>query len=531
MPIIKKTINLEVQEDTLTATDAVTGAPTTDAGFQGEDGAVLLRLQVPDDWRDLTVRLQVAAANGSCDLSGLPQAGVIEMPLSSLVTVPGGLTVSLLGMSPDGVRRTAQCGSLSVSAVDCPVDAVPQLYPLAFENLYNDVANNVVRTITGSGGAKVTKTGSTAYNIDVSGTGGDMLQTNYAAGAGAKNSNLVDHAVYADATGAVDSAAHADKANLAAAAQSADAGSALETAISAKQPLLTAGGNGGVDILNGNTVRSLCGIGINLVSDDNTVSLGIDGALMTAGMVAYFAQSDLPDGWLPADGSALNKIVCSNLYSVIGDRYGKGAINGVEVTPSCFYDDGESHDIVLQKYASGIQTAAYFKSGGTIFTGGSFKLKTAGSYTVYCVDENGLETVQYAALPVYSAPFLLDVAQGVLTSDLKRTVRVHKVGGSLAISVVKLSAGIQPVAYFAGAGTTLGTTDGASVTFQAGTAYPAGIYTWYAKDAAGNEAVQYVNVVLQSTLSVNLGLDYGSDEFRVPDLTGTIKNLTAGIKD
>lgn len=109
MPVKRKTIDLEVISNALAATDAATGLETTDAGLQGEDGAVWLCIVVPPDWSDLSVRLQVTASNGECDESGLPQAGVINMPLRGSVTVPGRLTATLTGTGADGVRRTAQC--------------------------------------------------------------------------------------------------------------------------------------------------------------------------------------------------------------------------------------------------------------------------------------------------------------------------------------------------------------------------------------------------------------------------------------
>jgi len=60
------------------------------------------------------------------------------------------------------------------------------------------VSGMVVRMITGSGGALVTQTSDDTYNVNVTGTGGDMLQTNYANGTGGSNLNKNDHAIYSD---------------------------------------------------------------------------------------------------------------------------------------------------------------------------------------------------------------------------------------------------------------------------------------------------------------------------------------------
>ena len=204
MPVKRKIINLTVGGNSLTAADAQTGLETTDAGVQGEDGAVWFHAAVPSDWQDLSVRLQVLALDGSYDESGAAVGNVIDMPLRQALTVPGRLTVRLIGSETDGVRRTADCVTLTVTPSAVAADPAPHLYPYP------------VHRITGSGGALVTQTDSSTWNVDVTGTGGDMLQANYASGAGASNVNKVDHAIAAD---------------TAAASSEAVSGSALEAAV------------------------------------------------------------------------------------------------------------------------------------------------------------------------------------------------------------------------------------------------------------------------------------------------------------
>ena len=195
MPVKRKTINLSVSGNALTATDAQTGLLTTDAGVQGEDGAVWFHAAVPSDWQDLSVRLQVLALSGGFDESDLAAGGVIDMPLRQALTVPGRLSVRLVGSDTGGVRRTADCVTLTVAPSAVAADPVPHLYPYP------------VHRITGSGGALVTQTDNSTWNVDVSGTGGDMLKANYASGAGAANANKVDHAVAADTAEAASAAA------------------------------------------------------------------------------------------------------------------------------------------------------------------------------------------------------------------------------------------------------------------------------------------------------------------------------------
>lgn len=529
MAVKRKTINLAVEGNTLVATDAETGLPATDAGVQGEDGAVWLHVEVPEDWRDLSVRLQVMASSGDCDVSGLPLAGVIDMPLRSSVTVPGKLIVTLTGTSPEGVRRTAECGSLNITASSCPVDAVSDVYPLAFENLAKEVATGVVHKITGSGGAKVTKTDDTTYNIDVSGTGGDMLKANYAAGLGASNPNTVDRALYADTTGEVENAKHAGTADTAAAAVSAAEGSELESAINSKQDKLTPGGSGGVDLLCGTTVKSLKGSGINITSDDTSVTLAVNGAPLQTGAVVYFAKPLLPQGWLPCNGQQIKKTDYPELYRVISDRFGIGKTEYISVIPEYLTDNiNPAFDIVLQKYANGIQDANYFATGGTVFTGDEVKISTPGDYTFYCKDSSGNEAVQYVRIPSITAPYILNLVP-FMTSEMKLLLYVE--AGWDSINLVKFSAGIQPLSYFSNNGTNVGTSDSAYYAFQDGTPNASGVYTFYTCDESGNAAIQYFKVSTRKELTIYLELSFGSEYFRVPNLIGTLNDLLyPGIK-
>lgn len=526
MAVKRRTIKLAVDSNNLVAADADTGLATSDAGVQGEDGAVWLHIKVPSDWSDLCVRLQVLASSGDCDESGLPLAGVIDMPLRSIVTVPGKLIVTLTGTSTDGVRRTAECNSLCVTAGNCPADVVSEVYPLAFENLCNEVENVVIHEITGSGGAKVTKTGDTTYDINVSGTGGDMLQSNYVTGMGSANANIIDHAVFADKTGAVDNAAHANNADVATSADSATVGSVLETAINSKQPTLTPGGNNGVDLLSGTTVKSLKGSGIKLSTDNTSVTLGFDGSIVSTGMIMYFAKPLALPGWQFCDGRQVKINDYSNLYQIISDRYGRGTINHILVSPSYLTDNSAyADDIVLQKYTNGIQPTSYFSTSGTIFTGDDFSLTTPGDYTVYCKDSQGREAVQYVNIPSITAPYMLNIEPYPISDDLALEVSANSIGETSTVNLVKLASGIQTVSYFASNGTTIGTADQTGFTFQAGTTWPSGIYTWYTKDVAGNEAIQYYNVVADKTLTSYMCIDYASDYFKLPNLSGTVSSL------
>jgi microcystin-dependent protein len=310
MPVKRGIINLAVNGNMLAATDAATDQPTADVGLQGEDGAIWLHIDIPAEWQDLTVRLKVIAINGAYDESLTPVNSMIDMPLRQGVTVPGALTVSLQGSDDSGLRRTADLKSLMIKPAAVPANAIASLLPLDFEALKEVVDTQVVHSITGSGGALVTKTDDTTVNINVTGAGGDMLQANYANGAGQINANKTDHALYADS------------AAVAAAAQSAQSGSALNSAIVSKQATLATGGSGGSDILSGVIIKSLRAAGIiTLSSDANSITIK---AQDYPGVIKPYAGAAAPTGTLLCDGSAVSRTTYAALFAVIWAAWGAG---------------------------------------------------------------------------------------------------------------------------------------------------------------------------------------------------------------
>jgi microcystin-dependent protein len=199
MPVLRKTINLTVSGNALIATDSVTGLATNDAGVQGEDEAILFHVAIPTDWQDLSVRLKIISQDGGYDFSDLPVTNVISMPLKQGLTMCSGrLTVSLIGSTASGIRKSVDCKTLLVAASAQEIEQVDNIYPYP------------VRHITGSGGALVTQTSNDTYNINVTGTGGDMLQSNYANGSGQSSANPVDKAIYSNSSGSSQTSLYAN---------------------------------------------------------------------------------------------------------------------------------------------------------------------------------------------------------------------------------------------------------------------------------------------------------------------------------
>lgn len=149
MSVKRKTINLTVTGNTLIATDATSNDVTTDAGVQGENGAVWLHCPIPEDWQDLNCRLDVTALNAAFDESGAPADNAIDMALNQGILVPGNLIVSLKGTDADSnIRKTADCRTLIVQPSTTGQTAVAASYPQAFESLQTafDTLNNGIAT-------------------------------------------------------------------------------------------------------------------------------------------------------------------------------------------------------------------------------------------------------------------------------------------------------------------------------------------------------------------------------------------------
>ena len=79
-------------------------------------------------------------------------------------------------------------------------------------------------------------------------------------------------------------------------------------------------------------------------------------------------------------------------FKMMGDIYAKRKYT-INVSSS---DSGSG--IKVKKYASGSQTASYFKSNGTTFTGNSFNVTANGTYTVYIEDNSRNTTVKTIAI-------------------------------------------------------------------------------------------------------------------------------------
>lgn len=173
MSVLRKTINLTINGNRLVTTDAATSNPTTDAGVQGENNAVMLHFVVPTDWNDLAVNLYATADDGTVD-EAVAVNGVLDMPLQQgLLAHTKKLHIHLEGISGADVRKTADC-ELRVTESSTGSTPVELITPTELQNFETKLAQIAVGP-KGDTGAKGDKgdTGATGTKGD---TGAQGLQ-------------------------------------------------------------------------------------------------------------------------------------------------------------------------------------------------------------------------------------------------------------------------------------------------------------------------------------------------------------------
>ncbi|CAG7633722.1 OmpL47-type beta-barrel domain-containing protein [Paenibacillus allorhizosphaerae] len=170
----------------------------------------------------------------------------------------------------------------------------------------------------------------------------------------------------------------------------------------------------------------------------------------------------------------------------------------VTVTASAYGKD-VGNTVPVLRYAQGTQSAEYFDGGeGIELPAGNqqFTVTKNDVYSLYAKDAAGNETVQEVAVSqiIRDLPSLQLVASpsaptnGSVTVSV--TAMVYGADKGNALTQLKWAEGSRDVIYFAGSGIGLNSTGG----IGSFTAMNNGAYTVYAKDAAGNEALQEISV-------------------------------------
>ena len=170
-------------------------------------------------------------------------------------------------------------------------------------------------------------------------------------------------------------------------------------------------------------------------------------------------------------------------FKVMGDIYAKSKYT-INVSSS---DSGSG--IKVKKYASGSQTASYFKSSGTTFTGNSFNVTANGTYTVYIEDNSGNTTVKTIAINKIDNA-IPNISSFTASSDYAQTSTISATAtDSLAgiVSYAFTSSNTEPTSW-----TTINTNKSAYTVTD--TVSNNGTYYVWFMDSASNIASKSVNV-------------------------------------
>ncbi|MED3575060.1 leucine-rich repeat protein [Cytobacillus praedii] len=147
----------------------------------------------------------------------------------------------------------------------------------------------------------------------------------------------------------------------------------------------------------------------------------------------------------------------------------------------------DNNQIIEKKWAIGNQNKSYFSKSGTNLEGSTFSVKENGTYTVYAKDSAGNETIQTISIsnidkegPVITlTPSTIDPINTEINVDIK-------LEDNNPILIKKWAKGNQNVSFFS--------TGGTDVLNNKFTVTENDIYTVYAKDSAGNETVQTIDI-------------------------------------
>lgn len=146
------------------------------------------------------------------------------------------------------------------------------------------------------------------------------------------------------------------------------------------------------------------------------------------------------------------------------------------------------------KWLQGIQSLSYFAVSGNDFTD-TFAVTENAYYTVYAKDAAGNETVNYIYVTKIDRTPPIITASVSTAWDTTNTITAAITDGQSGVTIKKWAFGSQTALYFQSGGNLL---TGSTITVTAN-----GIYTIYAKDAAGNESITYVTVsYVDNTISI-----------------------------
>lgn len=150
--------------------------------------------------------------------------------------------------------------------------------------------------------------------------------------------------------------------------------------------------------------------------------------------------------------------------------------------------------VISKKWASGNQTAAYFTKNGTKFTSSTFNIKTNGTYTVYAKDSAGnthVQTITISNIDKTAPAITLSIPESDTTAVSKKIQ--FSTTDDNGIQDLKWAYGNKDVEYFVDEGSRIASLQSASQKDKI-IALKNGVYTVYAEDKLGNQAVKTITV-------------------------------------
>ena len=94
--------------------------------------------------------------------------------------------------------------------------------------------------------------------------------------------------------------------------------------------------------------------------------------------------------------------------------------------------------IATTKYAAGSQTADYFVSAGTVFSGSTFDVANGGTYSVYAIDQVGHTTVQEISINTY--PTMDTIENQIINEDTAHSITFNINDDQTAVDSLVLTA-------------------------------------------------------------------------------------------
>ncbi|WP_066297997.1 Ig-like domain-containing protein [Bacillus sp. FJAT-29937] len=147
----------------------------------------------------------------------------------------------------------------------------------------------------------------------------------------------------------------------------------------------------------------------------------------------------------------------------------------------------DNNSIIEKKWAKGNQNEAYFATSGTDITGDSFIVSENGTYTVFAKDSAGnisLKTINISNIDM-DAPVIVLTPSKIDPVNTEIDVNVEVTDYTTVVER-KWAKGTQSISFFATGGTSI---EGDSFIVNEN-----GTYTVYAKDSAGNESLQTIEI-------------------------------------